>query len=100
MTDSIQCQTCQHSGDPDEVEEWHHYLHPFNPLGTLSAKDALPKATPEPQQASAGQTVALSPWPFDPVLRQALINKGVLTPEDLRDAELQIRMVSGEVIAK
>jgi hypothetical protein len=36
----------------------------------------------------------MSPWPFDPVLRQALIAKGVITPEDLRMAEDQIRAVT------
>ena len=37
-----------------------------------------------------------APWPFDPVLRQALIDKGVLTPEDLRDAEDKIRAVTAQ----
>lgn len=34
-------------------------------------------------------------WPIDPVLRQALIDKGVLTPQDLRDAEAKIVAVTG-----
>lgn len=33
--------------------------------------------------------------PFDPVLRMALIEKGVLTPEDLSKAESIIKYVSG-----
>jgi hypothetical protein len=36
----------------------------------------------------------VSAWPFDPVLRQALIDKGVLVPQDLRDAEEKIRAVT------
>lgn len=35
-------------------------------------------------------------WPFDPVLRQALIDKGVLTPEDLKAAEAKILVVTGQ----
>jgi hypothetical protein len=34
--------------------------------------------------------------PFDPVLRQALIDKGLLTVDDLRDAETKVLMVSGQ----
>jgi hypothetical protein len=34
--------------------------------------------------------------PFDPVLRQALIDKGVLTPDDLRDAEAKIMVITGQ----
>jgi hypothetical protein len=34
--------------------------------------------------------------PFDPVLRQALIDAGVLTPQQLRDAEDKIRSITGQ----
>jgi hypothetical protein len=30
------------------------------------------------------------PGPFDPVLRMALIDKGIITPDDLRTAEEKI----------
>jgi hypothetical protein len=33
-------------------------------------------------------------WPFDPVLRQALVDKGLLTADDLRVAEAKIRDMS------
>lgn len=36
-----------------------------------------------------------APWPFDPVLRQALVDKGIITVQDLADAEAKIRAVSG-----
>lgn len=39
-------------------------------------------------------TPAVMRWPFDPVLRQALIDKGVLTVEDLAEAEAKIRVAS------
>lgn len=37
-------------------------------------------------------------FPFDPVLRMALVNKGVITPEDLTAAEAQIRAVTAEML--
>jgi hypothetical protein len=47
------------------------------------------------QGASMGTaTPVVNPWPFDPVLRQALIDKSVLTPDDLRTAEAKIREMS------
>jgi hypothetical protein len=33
--------------------------------------------------------------PIDPVLRQALVDKGVLTPQDLREAEEKIHAITG-----
>lgn len=53
-----------------------------------SQRDAEPAGMRPPEMQSR--------WPFDPVLRQALINKGVLTPQDLRDAEEQIRSVTAQ----
>jgi hypothetical protein len=35
-------------------------------------------------------------YPIDPVLRVALINKGVITPEDLRNAEEVIRATTAQ----
>jgi hypothetical protein len=33
-------------------------------------------------------------YPFDPILRQALIDKGVITPQDLADAQAKIEVVT------
>jgi hypothetical protein len=54
--------------------------------------ESLPKK--DRKRPPAAAQAAVSPWPFDPVLRQALIDKGVLTPQDLRDAEDKIRAVT------
>jgi hypothetical protein len=74
-------------------------MHPFNDgqagaaafLGVKKRDRGNPTSDggKTPQRGSQ-----VSPWPFDPVLRQALINKGVLTPDDLRQAEEQIHAVT------
>jgi len=73
------CGTC---GNTREWHDTHNTLHRFN--GAL----ALPK----------GAEVRQVTMPFDPVLRQALITKGILTPQDLRDAEEQIRAVTAQLM--
>jgi len=84
------CRTCDRSFD------WHkknNPIHPFND-GQAGAISFLKKGR-EKDKAPEVQ-VRRAEWPFDPVLRQALINKGVLTPEDLRDAEEQIKAVTAQ----
>jgi hypothetical protein len=73
--------------------------HPFND-GSLPASETFGKRLPDGSRTPAGGQVGVAAvettWPFDPVLRQALINKGVLTPEDLHAAEAQIRAVTAQ----
>lgn len=73
--------------------------HPFND-GTMGASETFGKRLPDGSRTPAGGEVGVAAaettWPFDPVLRQALIDKGVLTPEDLRDAEAKIRAVTAQ----
>lgn len=86
MSDTrITCLSCNTSGHPDKTEVWHPFRHPVNTGGKWNAKDT--KEQPEPETRPAE-------WPFDPVLRQALIDKGVLTPDDLMNAENKIRAVT------
>ena len=76
-------------------------VHPFN-NGSLpmSATFGKPRADgPRGSSAPASDaTVQEAVWPFDPVLRTALINKGIITPDDLSAAERHIRVVSGMVL--
>lgn len=59
-----------------------------------------------PEQGRAGDDVTrripgsygMSQGPFDPVLRQALIDKGILTPEDLAAAAAKISAITGQVM--
>lgn len=49
------------------------------------------------QRGSQGRHISAPrpTFPLDPVLRQALIDKGVLTPQDLTDAEAKIHAITG-----
>lgn len=104
-TSNGNCETC---GNPLEGHEV--FKHPFNdgslpPSATFGKRRADGSRGPSPvsQNGSEGALGPVAeplsaPWPFDPVLRQALINKGVLTPDDLRDAEAQIKAVTAAVM--
>lgn len=87
-TKSDVCHTCS---QPHPWPDGTTPKHPFND-GSLAGSGVLtaPKVNPVVQPT-------LSPWPFDPVLRQALIDKGAITPQDLRDAEEKIRAVTQAV---
>jgi len=76
MTTGETCRTCNRVHGVDGYNPRHPFngLHPSEPA----------EVRPVPKR-----------WPFDPVLRQALIDKGVLTPDDLRNAEIKITVVTG-----
>ena len=105
MTDMVKCETCGNTGPRDTVQEWHQYRHPFNADGTVNAFTRTPGdqvgGSSKPasvtvfgrKEGTVMSTLTMSS-PFDPVLRQALIDKGVLTPEDLTAAETKIRAVT------
>lgn len=76
------CRTC-HQTHPWEDGTTPH--HPFNDGSLFGAAVLTP-----PKEVKVEE----SPWPFDPVLRQALIDAGILTPQQLRDAEAKIRAIS------
>lgn len=73
------CPTC------GQTREWHEANNPRHSFGGKLGQ------TPMRPQVKA------APWPFDPVLRQALVDKGIITPEDLTAAEAKIRAISGMV---
>lgn len=87
------CRTCQHT------RLWHdnnHPMHPFN-NGEAGATAFLRKRTRSGDNGSqAPSEVTQMTLPFDPVLRQALIDAGVITVEQLRTAEEKIRAVTSQ----
>lgn len=90
------CCTCGNSW------AWHlqhpEVRHPFND-GSVPFKTTFGDRGRHDDQkrAQRGSEDASRPaMPFDPVLRQALIDKGVLTPDDLRDAEAKIMVITGQ----
>lgn len=99
MTDKdVTCITCGQSGPAEGKDLWHPYQHPVKTENDREVPNVFNKQRPSPERqngAEAQVSVVQSSMPFDPVLRQALLNKGVLTPQDLRDAEAMIAAVTG-----
>ena len=89
MTD-VRCLTCGTMGDSDNVSAWHAFQHPLRTDASVSWK------APSEAHSDDKPDVSMVTGPHDPVLRQALIDKGVLTPDDLRSAEAKILIVSGK----
>jgi hypothetical protein len=97
IADDEECQTC------NKTYAWHlenNPMHPFNSgqtgatafLGDRRARgDRSDGKTPQRGVQGAPRAA----MPIDPVLRQALVDKGVLTPQDLRDAEEKIHAITG-----
>jgi hypothetical protein len=52
-----------------------------------------------PDAQTGSEAVVLMEWPHDPVLRQALIDTGVLSVADLENAERKIRSITGQVMS-
>jgi hypothetical protein len=94
---NAKCATCSntwmwHQTNGDEIR------HAFND-GTMAASETFGKKLASGDRTSPtkqGQPAVVEEvrWPFDPVLRQALIDKGVITPDDLTRAEATIRAVT------
>lgn len=95
--DGDKCTTCE------QTRLWHENndtQHQFND-GSVPFKTTFGARTRRDDQKTAqrgSESPSVASWPFDPVLRQALIDKGVLTPEDLRAAEDKIRAVTAQFI--
>ena len=85
-TPSDPCATCNRVHGVDGYNP----QHPFRAKGSSGGLSA-----PQTDEKRDDVRVTTPAFPFDPVLRQALIDKGVLTPEDLQYAETKIRIVSG-----
>lgn len=83
------CTACGRS--PDDHQGMRH---PFSAKGSSTSwLKPQKERMSEPVNVTAPRTPSLpqSVMPFDPVLRQALIAKGVITPDDLDVAEKIIR---------
>lgn len=91
------CRTCSQTWD------WHQEnrpIHPFNDgqAGATAFLGPRRDRTNQPADSGAQRDAETAPtvvWPSDPVLRVALINKGVLTADDLRAAEENLRAAMG-----
>lgn len=91
------CRTC------GQTFGWHEQnkpIHPFN-NGQAGAKAFLgPRRERDPRtdpktSPNGSDTPPRVVWPTDPVLRVALITAGVITSDDLRNAEEMLRSSMG-----
>jgi hypothetical protein len=87
MTTSQNDNTCRMCNRVHGVDGW-------NPRHPSVTGDGSSGALPQKDKKVQDPPPAASAWPFDPVLRQALIDKGVLTPQDLVDATAKISAVT------
>lgn len=100
MTDLgyVTCITCGKSGHPADKAQWHPFHHPLKVERDQEVPNIFKRDRPSSERQNGAETqvsVVQSSMPFDPVLRQALITKGVLTPDDLREAEKAIFAITG-----
>src|SRR3954451_13360080 len=86
------CHTCQRTRLWHEV---HTPVHPFND-GQAGAKALLGSRRGTDTQRGRNEAQGPTQFPFDPVLRQALVDAGVSTPQQLRDAEEKILAVTAQ----
>jgi hypothetical protein len=85
------CVTCNTSGEGDPTT-WHHARHPFR--SAAMAHTGAGWQTPSEGRETTESPTPMPAYPFDPILRQALIDKGVITPQDLKDAQAKIEVVT------
>lgn len=87
--------TCRTCGKPEEP---HNFRHPFVSTDDPYSTDGLgPSKNKQAEQAlhPAGR----QGMPIDPVLRIALINKGVITPDDLAEAQKMMQVLDNGSVA-
>lgn len=92
---SENCRTCGENHD-DLTARGVVPKHPFND-GSVPFKTTFGNRTPRDDRKMAEngpQGAVRGSWSFDPVLRQAILDKGLITAQDLRDAEEKIRAVT------
>lgn len=84
--DEAVCKTCS------QTRAWHQEHHPrhqFNP-GDVSFKEQFGQSAKQRKEDAEAKPQAPASYPIDPVLRQALVDAGVITPEQLDAARRKI----------
>jgi hypothetical protein len=83
------CKQCNNSGVGDP-RDWHHWRHTYK-------GPWRPASAPQNDAQPVAGTPATPDMPFDAVLRLALINAGVITIEDLQQAQAQMFAITGNI---
>lgn len=98
--------TCVVCGRDKEAHDSPDVRHVFTPEGVrVDTSQFGPKRAERaregddvPRRHSTHWGAAQASGGFDPVLRQALVDKGILTPEDLMAASAKISAITGQVM--
>lgn len=85
-----------HCGNTKEWHENNTVRHAYTPVDGPAGNMLSVQKGPTFAEVHDTQPDVVRPMrmPFDPVLRQALMDKGVITIDDLTDAEKKIRFLS------
>lgn len=95
VRDDARCESCGKSFEWHKTNKPRHpFVYPGEAGSTAFLNPRRDRDVPE-RELVAQRRAQRAAMPLDPVLRQALIDKGVLTPQDLRDAEEKIQTVTG-----
>lgn len=87
------------------TEGEHNARHIFTPPGTRvdtaqfarKRRKGMPEGDDASRRIPASYSMSQAPTPFDPVLRQALIDAGVITVEQLDEARKKIEVLTNFV---
>lgn len=92
------CQVCDKPED-EHVDTRHMFTPQGTRVDTTQFARKRPKGDDEGDDKGATRRIPMgyTQTPFDPVLRQALIDKGVLTIEDLEIAQRKIGIMTNQV---
>lgn len=94
---SVEPPSCSVCGRQKDWHDANDTVHAFTTReGGSAFGPSRERRTSDEKRPSAvpDDAPAVMRWPFDPVLRQALVDKGILTVEDLEAAEQKIRTAS------
>lgn len=93
---------CKMCGRDEDWHNVHRARHPFIPKDSDAVMPLKPKKNQPDKADTKKKKVVLETreWPSDPILRIALVKKGILTQADIIAAEAELReaAASGSVI--
>ncbi len=94
------CQAPESEHVPSNPDIHHTFTRPGAPIDTSQFARKRPdqRAGGDDARRHVGTPHNASQGPFDPVLRQALVDAGVITPEQLEAAARKIAMMTSSVI--
>lgn len=99
MDDEL-CTICSLPNGDAHKGRRHMFVAPGTRVDTSQFAAKRPKgdAMSDDKGEQGENTYSVSGMLFDPVLRQALVDKGVITPQDLTEAQMKIAAITQNVM--